>query len=723
MKYFMCWVAMFWCAGTVFAQNEFKAVVKDEHSGEPLPGVVVVVDGTGLGASADENGLVHIKNIPDGERVLVFSLVGYEKHEEEFTFPLNHDVSLTILLCPDEEELEEIVVSTTRSSRSIADEPTRIEAIAAEELDEKSNMKPGDIRMLLMESTGIQTQQNSATSANTSIRIQGLEGRHTQILKDGFPLYAGMSSGLSIMQIPPLDLNQVEVIKGSASTLYGGGAIAGIVNLISRRPSEVPEISLHANMTSAAGLDLSGFYGQQFDGFGVTVFAAANGNSAYDPADVGLSAIPEFRRYTFNPKIFFTPVEDMAITFGVNTTFEDRLGGDMKYVEGEGDSVHSYFENNRTDRVSTQLEVDVTLGERGLLRLRNSVSHAGRLLETPTSRFDGAQFSSFSEIAFVSGPQEMEWITGLNLWTDDFTEATVTIPRNYSHQIYGGFAQSTWRATDWFALESGLRVDASSNDDVFVLPRASALFTISRDVTSRVGGGMGYAIPTIFTGEAEELQFEGIIPIDESTIRPERSAGGNADINFRSTLFDAISLSMNVMLFYTRLDNPLQLVPTATQDDGMMYVNADGYLDTHGSETNIRLGFEDFKLFLGHTFTSTRGRIGGTNSDAPLTPRHRFNSVLIYEVERMWRVGLEAYYFDTQLLRDGTTGQSYWICGFMAERIWESFSLYINFENFLDARQTRFDTIYTGTITDPQFRDIYAPVDGFVMNGGIKIRL
>ena len=80
------------------------------------------------------------------------------------------------------------------------DIPTRVEFIAGEELDEKANMKPGDIRMVLTESTGIQTQQTSATSANASIRIQGLDGRYTQVLKDGFPLYAGFSSGLGLLQ-------------------------------------------------------------------------------------------------------------------------------------------------------------------------------------------------------------------------------------------------------------------------------------------------------------------------------------------------------------------------------------------------------------------------------------------------------------------------------------------------------------------------------------------
>ena len=78
---------------------------------------------------------------------------------------------------------------------------------------------------------------------------------------------------------------------------------------------------------------------------------------------------------------------------------------------------------------------------------------------------------------------------------------------------------------------------------------------------------------------------------------------------------------------------------------------------------------------------------------------------------------------DSQKLNDGSTGKSYWLCGVMAEKLWEHFSVFINFENLLDTRQTKFDTIYTGSITNPVFRDIYAPVDGFVVNGGIKLKL
>src|SRR5690606_34287040 len=196
-------------------------------------------------------GLVHLKNVPTGKQVIEFSYIGYRTKTDTLIFPLNDTTALNVFLdvAVEHEELEEVVISATRSSRTIDNIVTRVEVIAGEELDEKGNMKPGDIRMLLAESTGIQTQQTSATSGNSSIRIQGLDGKYTQIIRDGFPLYSGFSGGLGLLQIAPLDLKQVEVIKGSSSTLYGGGAIAGLVNLISKTPTNERQLDFLLNGT------------------------------------------------------------------------------------------------------------------------------------------------------------------------------------------------------------------------------------------------------------------------------------------------------------------------------------------------------------------------------------------------------------------------------------------------------------------------------------------
>lgn len=225
-----------------YGQNTLTAYIKDANTQEPLIGATALLQNTTNGATSDASGKAILNNIPDGQQTIRFSYVGYEEKIQLINFPRNAHVPITILMGVNEAELEAIEITSTRSTRTIQDIPTRVEFIAGEELEEKGNMKPGDIRMILSESTGIQTQQTSATSANASIRIQGLDGRYTQILKDGFPLYSGYSGGLGLLQTPPLDLKQVEVIKGSASTLYGGGAIAGLVNLISKTPQEEQEL-------------------------------------------------------------------------------------------------------------------------------------------------------------------------------------------------------------------------------------------------------------------------------------------------------------------------------------------------------------------------------------------------------------------------------------------------------------------------------------------------
>src|SRR3954469_1189033 len=276
------------------AQNTFQAFIKDSKERQPLQGATITLKTLNKSAAADSSGFVILKNIAAGKQKIVVSHVGFKDKELSLIFPLVSDQPTEILLDEVEKENEEVVVTATRSSRTIANIPTRVETISGEELEEKGNMKPGDIRMMLNESTGIQTQQTSATSYNSSIRIQGLDGKYTQIIRDGFPLYSGFSGGLGLLQIAPLDLKQVEVIKGSSSTLYGGGAIAGLVNLVSKTPTDQRQLNFLLNGTSASGLDASGFYSQKFNEVGITVYGAYNKGTAYDPSDIGLTAIPKF---------------------------------------------------------------------------------------------------------------------------------------------------------------------------------------------------------------------------------------------------------------------------------------------------------------------------------------------------------------------------------------------------------------------------------------------
>ncbi len=709
---------MAWCM-EAFTQHTLQAIVKDADSEAPLVGVTVLVEGTNNGASTDHNGLAIVRNIPNGSQTIIFSYVGYESRKEAYEFPLSSDQPIIIFL-EEGHEMEEVTVTATRSSRTIEEIPTRIEFLGSEELAEKAVMNSTNIAMLLRESTGIQMQQISASSANQSIRIQGLDGRYTQILKDGFPLFGGFAGGLSIMQIPPLDLKQVEVIKGSSSTLYGGGAIAGLVNLVTQKPVEgAPELSLMLNQTNASGTTLNGFYAQKFGKTGVSLYASGNRQEPYDPNEDGFSDIPKVRSFTVTPRFYWYPDDNTTLWVGVNTTLEDRIGGDLLVIDGKPDAEHVFSEQNLTKRISSQVAFDKTFSNSSELRFRNSIGYFDREVTIPDYQFKGEQVASFSEISYATGNELSQWIFGANLFTDRFKESPLntTSLRNYQNTTIGGFLQNTWDINETFALESGLRTDYNSDYGAFVLPRVSLLFKINSQLSGRLGGGLGYKLPTIFTEEAEALTFQGILPIDRNTTAAERSVGGNFDLHYQTVIGEKFTFSINQFFFYTRLNDALVLREESVTGN-YLFENADGTIDSRGFESNIKLTYGDFKLFLQYAFIDARLNYDNINNQKPLTPKHNAGAVLVFEQHGKWRIGLESYYTGPQFRSDYTRTRDYWIVGLMGLRQFKNFSLFLNFENFIDSRQSRYQDIVFPPVSDPTFAEIWAPTDGFVINGG-----
>jgi iron complex outermembrane receptor protein len=315
----------------------------------------------------------------------------------------------------------------------------------------------------------------------------------------------------------------------------------------------------------------------------------------------------------------------------------------------------------------------------------------------------------------------MQWIGGVNLLTDAFRESrtAVNFDRSYNYTTLGLFAQNTWTASSRFTLETGLRGDYTAPYGFVLLPRFSAIFRPSPAWTARIGGGAGYKLPSIFNEEAERMQFRNISPFNEQASVYEKSVGGNVDVNYRAR-FGEVGFSINQLFFYTRLRDPFLLTQSTA---GNMFANMDAPIQTKGAETNVKVTYSDFKLFIGYTYTDAAMQFMQVKERLPLTARHRLNNVLMYEREGSLKIGLEAYYFSPQRLSDNTTGRSYWIAGLMGEKLFKKFSVFLNFENFTDTRQTKFEPIYSGTINNPVFRDIYAPVEGFVVNGGFKVRL
>ena len=562
IKYILPIVAIFFSTN-IYTQTSFKIIVKDNTKNEILTGVTAFIKGTAINAVSGSSGQITLRNIPNGKQTIVFAFVGFETLEQEFIFPVADSLqNTTVTLSASEEELEDVVVQSTRTSRTIKNTPTRIETIDGEELDEKNNMRPANVSMLLHESTGIQVQQTSATSGNASIRIQGLDGKYTQLLKNSYPTFSNFASGLSILEIPPLDLKQVEIIKGPASTLYGAGAIAGVVNFISKAPNDKAEYNFILNQSNINQTNFGGFAMQRNKKMGYSILAQYNYQNPYDVDNDGFTELPKSNDFTIHPKLFFYPTEKITLIIGNSFGKSNRTGGDVKVIANNADNNHTYFETNNTIRNTTTFDLIQKTKSNEQLIVKSSFSYFNRNIALPNYSFSGRNYNFFSDISYVKNTANQTIIIGGNYIVDQFSEkkGPSILNRDFTTKTGSLFAQHTWDIAEKIKLESGLRTDLIhysnnnfSNAEFFVLPRISVLYTFNSLWSSRIGAGLGYKTPTIFTEQTESFQYQNVLPLNN--ISSEKSYGTTADITFKTNLGKKALFSINQMFFYTIINN------------------------------------------------------------------------------------------------------------------------------------------------------------------------
>lgn len=721
MKRFVLLCAVLLTAQVSFAQSTFKAAVKDQETKRPVAGAKVSVKGADVSAVTDDNGVAQLTNVPDGEQTIEIFSVGYEAKELKLTFPIAEQGEHLILI-KITTEFGEVTVTTTRTGREIDDVPTRVEAIDEEEVDEKSNMRPSNVSMVLNESTGIKVQQTSATTQTQSVRIQGLDGRYTQILKDGFPAFGGFSGSLGLLDILPLDLKQVEIVKGPSATLYGGGAIAGVVNFVSKEPEDEPVTNMIFNQTSAGGTDLSVFNSRKFSRFGYTLLGSFNYQREYDVDDDDFTELPRTNSFNFSPRLFFDLGDDTRLTVGNSTSYQKREGGDVLVIRDRADGLHQYFENNKSFRnISTFRFERAFSGGRSLVA-RQSLALFEREIEIPNYLFEGRQFNSYTDVSYFHPAGKHALVFGFNAVYDRFREArddSSLLPRDETRRTFGGYVQDSFAVTQRLSLEADLRIDHVKHYGTFPLPRVSALFRFNDKLSSRLGVGFGYKTPSVFTEEAETLLFRNVLPVG-NTLKAERSRGGTFDVNYRNTLGEKFSYSLNQMFFYTEIEDPLVLLSGPCVF--FIFTNADRPVRSAGFETNVRASYDFVKLFAGYTLTDAKAKYLSGNQTLPLTPKSKINSALLFEKEGDFKAGVEAYYTSSQYLTDRFRTRPFWVFGAFVEKTFGKYGLFFNAENFTDTRQSRFGTVVFPPHQSPTFAEIYTHTEGRVFNGGLKVK-
>lgn len=624
----------------------------------------------------------------------------------------------------DVKDLEEVtIISSTRNNEKIENSPMKVEVLGHEELSEEASIKPGNIASILGDVSGVQIQQSSATSGNSNIRIQGLDGKYTQILRDGMPLYDGFSGGFGILTIPPLDLQQVELIKGAASTLYGGGAIGGLVNLISKRPKMTQETDVLLNYSSLQEFNANVYAAKRYKKLGYTLFAGYNNQQAKDVNKDGLSDVAASNSFIAHPKLFYYLSEKTIISISYTGTFDNRKGGDMLVLQNRADTLHRYYEQNTSARHTGDYQADHTFANSIKLTLKGNYSSFGKNTSTNTFHLKGNQASYYNETSVYMPVGKSNLVAGVNIVGDDYhtTYPDTIALRSFSNFTGGLFGQFSWHIKDNTTIETGLRLDAHNKYGVFVLPRIALFHRFNEHWATRAGFGMGYKTPNPLVQQTVEYNIQDLQPVN-GMVKAERSYGYNAELNYKKEWRDNYSLFINEAMFYTKVNDPILFLPAAGGKIGL--ANAPGALQSMGSDTYIQLQLGGWELYAGYTYTDARRKYLSTSNFMPLTPRHRMAYVVVKEFGEKWRVGLEGSYMGSQYRYDNTKTPSYFFAAAMIQyKAGNHIILVLNSENLLDYRMSKIESLYAGSITNPMFKPLWAPIDGRVINLSIRWKL
>lgn len=693
--------------------NRGTVVVRVTAEGRPLEGATVASEAVrGLTGRSGAATLT----LPLGGHTLRISHIGFAAESLQVTVgatPIEVNVALHAVA----EELPEVVVAATRNERRVADEPTRVEVTDREDVEEQIGGSPGIISELLSEAGGVRVQRTSAGSGGASVRIRGMRGRYTKILSDGLPLFGVTTEGLGPLQIPPIDLHSVEVIKGVASALYGPTALGGVVNLVSERPTAQPELVL--NQTARGGSDAVWWEARPLNPrWGYTLVAGGHYQRSQDGDADGWADLNGFKRGVVRPRLFWNGAggDSWFITSGL--TAENRTGGTVG--DGRLPNGSTFRDDARTRRADLGTVGRIRLDSGSVLTLRGSTTQEWRTRWYGDVRERDRRNALFGEAAVTVTRGTHVLVAGAAVERDKYTAHEA--PRHdYSYAAPGVFVEHTWSPTGWFGLSSSARADFHSEYGNFVSPRISALFRRGSHWNARISAGTGVFAPTPFTEETEAI---GLTPLIALAVRAERAVGGSADI---AGTVGPLELIVSVHRSVVRHPIALRAVPGSATE--VELVNASQSTRTAGAELYARLRFEPIHVTASYTYLhATELDVeNGVRRPVPLNPRHAAGLSAVFERAQDAIVGFEFYYTGRQSLADNpyrTMSKPYFTIDALIQKQLGRVILFLHGEDLNNLRQTKYDPILRPT-PGPGGRwttDVWAPLEGRVVNFGVRVQ-
>ncbi|MCK4812702.1 MAG: TonB-dependent receptor [Candidatus Marinimicrobia bacterium] len=576
----------------------------DEH----LPFVNIVLKGTTIGTATDETGHFSIIHAPVGNYTLVISYMGYKTKEIAITTKLNTTIEKKIVLEEDVLHMSDVIVSASRYVEKRVLAPMPVDVISLRMLEDIQTVS---ISEGLNYTPGLRVENNCQNCGFSQVRMNGMEGSYSQILINGFPIFSGLAGVYGLELIPSNIIEQIEIVKGGGSAMYGSNAIAGTINLILKDPvTNTYEAGISVNQIgSATNGNTASDYSVKFNTSvvspdkktGLALYGFSRERGMYDANGDSFSEIAPMENLTMGTRIFHRFGYRNKLSIDFFNIREKRDGGNMQnHPLHERDIAEALQHNLKSAsisfdqyfRESDNLKVFAALQDLN----RDSYYGAEQSLSDYGNTKDliynfGLNYNAvFNKIQMITGIEhQSDKLTDTKLGYPDLDSITVSgdVPHRDNTIISNQRSLSTGLFSQWdisirkLKLSMGLRfehydildlTDINNNKSGNVLsPRVGLLYSFSDELQARLNYSNGYRAPQVFD---EDLHIETsgvrqVIHVNADDLKQENSHTYMTSLDLNK-IWENIALSLTMEGFYTRLLDPFVNEIGETNDEGVV---------------------------------------------------------------------------------------------------------------------------------------------------------
>jgi len=580
---------------SLFSQNTtIKGTIYSEN--EILPFATIQIKESKKGTTSDIDGNYRIENLNPGNYTILASYVGHISQKKEIIVLEGQVLTINFSL-GSSSTLDEVVITGTMKPTYVSASPIKIDVITSKELDTYLPSASSSIIESVQLINGVQEVVACGICYTNSISINGLGGSYSAILMDGTPIYGSLASVYGLNGIPNMIIERVEVIKGPNSTLYGSEAVAGVINIITKKPEKQPILSIDVMTSShdeaSGSLAFAPSIGKSTLYFGINY---NYGNHYADINEDGFGDGINMDRLSFFSKINISRKSDKLFTIAGKYYYEDRRNGVEAFLEDRAyknirGSSEIYGESIYTNRI--ELFGTYALNTKANLKIDYSLSNHLQDSYYGSDYYEASQQIGFTNLIWNFNLGKHDILAGSTLRYDAYDDNTIATEEiddsgNMTNKpnnqfVPGIFAQDEYSLSEKFTALGGVRLDHHKEHGLIFAPRLNLKYKPSEWTTFRSNFGTGFKVVNLFTEDHAFVtgQREVIIADD---LKPEESYNISLNFNHVYTGFGG-SGSFDVEGFYTYFTN--KIIPDYDTPGKIIYENSNGYANSLGFGVNL----------------------------------------------------------------------------------------------------------------------------------------